>query len=323
MITLQLFIILAGLLGSAFYAGIETGIISIHRMRLEHSVRQGTKGTEKLQGYLDNPNRLLGTTLVGNNICLVAISVLSASLAVRFLGEWGETISSGIMGLVILVACEYIPKAWFLSRPLERCSRFVGILRLSELVLLPASRVTIWLTKGLVPGPSKSFSEPVPLVTKEDLKVLAREGEKGGELSARERFMIHRVFELSHKRAHEIMVPRSHMTIFESDVTLAEFFDNTRESGFTRFPVCSKSTNEFVGIINVFSVLSTSEAQHNRPVADFLRVPLFIKQDMPVDDILPRLRHSRQPMCLVTNNSGEVTGLITIEDILEEIVGTL
>lgn len=323
MTALQLLVIMLGLIGAAFYAGIETGIISIHRMRLEHSVRRGAKGTDKLQGYLDNPDRLLGTTLVGTNICIVVISIVSAGMAVRFLGEWGETVSSAVMALVILVGCEYLPKAWFLSRPLDRCSRFVGILRLSELILLPVSNVVIWLTKWLIPGPSKSFSAPVPMVTKEDLKTLAMEGEEGGELSARERFMIHRVFELSHKRAREVMVPRSRMTIVDSDVALSAFFDKARESGFTRFPVYDKLNNEFTGIINVFFVLSTPEAQHSRPTGDFLRPPLFIRDDMPVDDILPRLRRSRQPMCLVIDNNGDVTGLITIEDILKEIVGAL
>jgi CBS domain containing-hemolysin-like protein len=316
-------IIIACMAGSAFFSGMETGVISIHRMRLRHFVRRGSKGAELLQGYLDNSDRLLGTTLVGTNICVVVISVVSASMAVDLLGEWGGAASTVVMSVLVLVFSEYLPKAWFHSRPLERCRRFAGMLRIGELILKPLGVTIIWLTRWLVPGPSRPLSKPLPFVTREDLKVLAREGEKDGVLSREERDMIHRVFELSGKRAREIMVPLKNMTSVWADTTVDKFFETARTSGFTRMPVRAKDTGEFAGVINVFYVLSSPELDTSRKVADFVRPPLFVSENMPVDDILPRMRRSRQPMCFVSNDESEVVGLITTEDILEEIVGQL
>jgi len=113
------------------------------------------------------------------------------------------------------------------------------------------------------------------------------------------------------------------MTIVNSDTTLADFFDTARESGLTRIPVYDRETDTFIGVMNVFYVLSVQESLHGRPVSEFARPPLFISEDMPVDDVLPRLRRSRQPMCLVSDVNDRVTGLLTTEDILEEIVGKL
>jgi putative hemolysin len=318
-----LLIIIACMAGSAFFSGIETGVISIHRMRLKHFVRRGSRRAAILQGYLDDSDRLLGTTLVGTNICIVVVSVVAASTAAELVGEWGGAVSTFVMSVLVLAFSEYLPKAWFHSRPLERCRRFAGVLRITELILKPLGVTIIWLTKWLVPGPSRPLSKPPPFVTREDLKVLAREGERDGVLSREERDMIHRVFELSGKRAHEIMIPRKNMTSVRADTTVEEFFGTARSSGFTRMPVCDMATGKFTGVINVFYVLSSSELDASRRASDFVRPALFVSENMPVDDILPRMRRSRQPMCFVTNDESEVVGLITTEDILEEVVGQL
>jgi len=223
----------------------------------------------------------------------------------------------------VLVFGEYLPKIWFHARPIERCTRFVQALQFSEIVFRPISRFVVWLTRGLVPGPSETFSEPVPFVTREDLKILAREGEKDGVLSPRERVMIHRVFELSGKTARQIMTPLARMTYVNKNLPISGFFTVARSSRLTRIPVYDPQEKQFVGIINVFHVLSSGVELRGKTVADFVRSPLFIPARMPVDDILPRLRRVRQPMCLVRNADNKVLGLVTTEDILEEIVGKL
>ena len=322
-IAYQLILILLCLMAGAFFAGMETGVISIHRMRLRHFVRKGAKSAKLLQSYLDDFDRLLGTTLVGTNFCVVIISVIAASLGVRLMGSTGKPLATAVVAIVVLIFGEYMPKAWFHSRPIERCSRMVGVLRACELLLKPVSVVVIWLTRLLIPGTDKSLTKPVPFVTKDDLKVLAREGEKDGVLSSRERVMIHRVIELSGKRAGEIMIPRDQMTTATSDTTLSEFFNTVQSSNFTRMPVWDPHKNCFTGIINLFYVLSTPKQEREQPVSDYMRRLLLIPEKMPVDDILPRMRRFRQPMCLVHNEAQEVIGLITTEDILKEIVGEL
>jgi CBS domain containing-hemolysin-like protein len=301
----------------------ETGVISIHRMRLRHLIKQGSRPANLLLGFLEESDRLLGTTLVGTNFCVVILSVVSAGIAVRLVGAWGEPLATVTVAVVTMVFGEYLPKTWFHARPIERCTRFVQTLQFSEIIFRPVSRVVIWLTRGLVPGPSETFSEPVPFVTREDLKILAREGEKDGVLSPRERVMIHRVFELSGKTARQIMTPLAQVTYVNRNLPISGFFAVARSSRLTRIPVYDPEQKQFVGIINVFHVLSSGADLRGKTVADFIRPPLFISAQMSVDDILPRLRRSRQPMCLVRDTENRVIGLVTTEDILQEIVGRL
>ncbi len=319
----QLVVICVCLLGQAFFAGIETGVISISRMRLRHFVRQGDPGANLLQIYLEHFDRLLGTTLVGTNLSVVILSVISASLAARWLGQWGEPVSAVIVALVVLVFCEYLPKAWFHSRPIERCRRYAGLLRVMEILFKPISLAIIGLSRLLVHGGDESLSSPAPFVTREDLKVLAQEGERDGVLSPRERFMIHRVMELSHKTAGQIMVPVSRMTTVTSEMTVEEFRTIARQSGFTRMPVHDVEKNRYTGIVNVFYILSGRKVAMGGQVANFARAPLYVDEDMPADDILPIMRRARQPMCLVRSRAKDVVGLLTTEDVLEEIVGKL
>ncbi|MFO7870547.1 MAG: hemolysin family protein [Kiritimatiellia bacterium] len=320
-----LLILLVCMAGSAFFSGIETGIISIHRMRLQHLVRKGSYGARVLEHFLQNPDQLLGTTLVGTNICNVTISVVAASAAVALIGRWGETVSTAVMTVVVLIWCEFLPKAWFHARPLERCRRFSRVLRVSELVLRPLAVSVTWLAKWIVPGAAPALSRSGPSVSKEVLKVLARDGERNGVLSRSEREMIHRVIELSTKTAREIMVPRSRITMVRADTPVSRFYDIARDSGYTRMPVYDGGRDKFTGVVNVFYVLSLQPGDMDKPVSEFARPPLIIPEDMPVDEIFPRLRRFRQPMCLVAagGKDPDVIGLMTTEDVLEQIVGEL
>ncbi|MDA0989473.1 MAG: CNNM domain-containing protein [Verrucomicrobia bacterium] len=320
---IQFTLILICMAGTAFYAGIETGMISIHRMRLRHFVRQGLPGADILQDLLSNSDRLLGTTLVGTNLCMVVVSVLSASLAVHFFHHWGEAVAVLVDSVFILIFCEYLPKAWFHGRPLDRCRRFSRLLKYSEIVLRPVSMSIIWLTRFIVPGSSNKLSDAVPFVTREDLKVLTRESEEHGILSPEESVMIHRVFELSGKLARQIMIPVGKVTRVSSAATVTQFLDVARESGFTRMPVFDEEKGKYVGIINVFFVLSYGAGEAEHPVEWYAKPPLLVRESTPVDDILPLMRRFRQPMCLVKSDAEIITGMITTEDILDEIVGSL
>ena len=306
---------------AAFLSGIETGMIAIHRLRLRHLVRKGDHAAKILQGFLDDSDRLLGTTLVGTNLCIVAVSVLATSLVEDIPGSWAEIVSSIVVALLVLVLSEYLPKAWFYNRPLERCRRYARILLFSELVLRPIALSVVWVTKFFVKGPPKSFVKADPFVTKDDLKMLVREGEKYGVISSSKGMMIHNVLELSGKIAKQIMVPRAKMIMANMDTTIAEFTEIARVSHHTRMPVFDREKNEFAGIINSLFVASADPAVSGRTVANYVRKPLFIPETMPVDDILPLLRRSRHPMCLVINENSEVTGLVTTQDIVGEIVG--
>ncbi len=321
---LQLVAIAVCMLGAAFFSGMETGVISIRRIRLRHLVEEGSRRGRILQAFLDQSDRLLGTTLVGSNICVVVASITAASLASRLSPVWGKAASSVAMTVVLLIFCEYIPKTWFQSRPLERCRFFADPLQIAWHLLRPIGATVTWLTRWLVPSASVSSDGQKPFVTREDLKVLTRELGHHGVISPKERVMIHRVFELSSKTAADIMIPRDQMKDVSSRASASEVLQTARDSGLTRLPVYDAEATTFVGVINILDVLSTTvPASGDDWAADYMRAPQFIPHDMPVDDILPRMRLLRQPLSLVLNHESQVVGLVTTEDVLEEIVGQL
>lgn len=309
--------------GAAFFSGIETGVVSIHRLRLQHFVRLGARNARIVQGFLENSDRLLGTTLAGTNLCVVIMSVVSASLALKLLGPWGETLSVSLSTFLLLVFAEYLPKAWFYSRPFERSCRFAGLLAAAEVVLRPLSVTVVWLTRWTLPVRAPSLANADPSVTKDELMLLARQGEEAGVLSAEERSMIHRVFTLSGKKASDIMVPRDRMTFIHADTSIPEFCAIARASAFTRMPVFDRDKKTFVGVVNLFQVVSAPSGSQSGTIANFMRPPLFVPAVTSAAEILPRMRRLRHPMALVTDEKAEVIGLVTTEDILEEIVGEL
>lgn len=320
MIVLTLLLIGLLLVLHAFFAGIETGVISIHHLRLRHYVRKGSRQAKVLETFVDNFDRLLGTTLVGTNLCVVINSVLGASLALQTGLPGAQTTSSVIIAIVVIIFCEYIPKAWFQARPIDRCQRFATTLLIAEWILRPFSRSIIAITKLLSPG-EHTFYRPSTILSRDDLKILAREGEIDGVLSAKERYMIHRVIELSSTLVTRIMTPLEEMITVQADLPLTKLYEIARTTGLTRFPV-QNATGEYTGIVNVGYILSRLGPRPEGTVSLYARPVHMIPATTKVDAILPLMRRARQPLCLVRQDN-TVIGLVTTEDVLRIIVGKL
>lgn len=321
MIFSDLIVIFLCLAGAGFFAGIETGVISIHRMRLRHLAEQGDRASRILEKFLDRPDHLLGTTLVGTNLCIVIASVVAASLGATLLGAGGEVIMGVIMTIIILIFSEYIPKAWFQSQPLRRCRKFAPPLYWSSLLLLPASSLINWITQWLIPSSIKETPARRLFATKDEIDLLARESAEHGVLSPKQRIMIRRVLDLSGKTAADIMTPRNAMHVVSSSASMDEFFAIVRNAAHTRLPVLNNATGAFVGTINFFDVVSQCGDCTRASFADFVRPPLMVPESMPMIEVFSKLRQSRQPVCLVGKSPAEVTGLITNQNILDQIVG--
>lgn len=308
------------LLGNGFFAGIETGIVSVNRLRLEHFMRKGFTRANIVNDFLSRPDHLLGTTLIGTNLCMVATSVVSASLSRRLMGEAGSSIATVVTTLAILIFGEYLPKAWFRGRPAIRSMRFIQILRVFGYIFHPVSVVVTGVTRLLIPSPSRIMEDVAPFITKDELKHLTVESEKTGALSSDERKMIHGVFELTRKPCRDIMVPLPEVIRVRDDQTADELLEIARTRGLSRIAVYKEEARRFVGVANIRDVVADPN-RAGRLVHVYMRPPQFVSENTPLDEVLPRMRRSRQPMVLVTDKNSEVIGLVTIEDVLEEIVG--
>lgn len=321
MLAIELGAIVICVLVSGFFAGIETGMISVHRLRLRHHVEQDEPWALRIQAFLDQPDRLLGTTLVGTNLFMIAGSILAANVGHVLSGHSGEVVAGALMTAAFLLLSEYLPKAWFQSAPIRRCRKFMGLLGLSAKVFLPVRTVLTRMTDWVLRLPQADGAARPVSVTKDELVILARESEKYGVLSAKQRIMIHRVVELAERTAAECMVPRAQMVEIESGATVHEFCRRGLERETTRMPVWDAGQGRFVGIVNLFDVLPAEDPSSAAPVARFMRPPLVLRDDTPLVEVFPRMRAARQSVALLTSVKGEVVGMTTAEDVLRQIVG--
>lgn len=319
---LELLILTLGLAGCVFFAGMETGVISVNRLRLRHLVRHKVRGAKIVEEFLLKPDLLLGTTLVGNNLCAISGSVIAASMGYRLGGAAGTTIATVIFTVVLLIVGEYLPKAWFQAFPARRTLPLAPLLYAVSRVLYPLSTVFIAIAKVVVPTPAQEKGKPQPFVTREELVHLAEEGERSGVLTLDERRMINNVMELKTTTCSEIMVPLANITSVFADQPASEVLDLARAKEFNRFPVFDRATGRIAGLIYIFSILSDPDSA-SKKAGDYMRPPQLVSLETPVDHVLPRMRVTRQPMVLVADAKTDVVGLVTLEDVLEEVVGRI
>ena len=322
MIFSVLILILLCLLGAGFFDGMETGVISLNRMRLRHLAETGDRAARILQNFIQQPERLLGTTLVGTNLCIVIVSVISTNW-VSQMHPWVQTLNAVATTLVVLIFAAYLPKAWFQSFPLERCRPFAIPLRWSSLILRPLINVMNWVTNWIFPSATAPKATRALVATKDEIDTLAQESADHGTLSPRQRIMIRRVLELSNKTARHIMTPRDSMAILPSSADMPALMTKVRESAHTRLPVCEEDGKTIKGTINFFDVMAGCEDCANGSIKPFIRPALFIQENTPLMEAFAKLRLSKQSMCLVVNTQSEVIGLITNQNVLQAIVGKL
>ncbi len=319
---LQILFALFCLMGTAFFSGMETGVISINSLRLRHLVRNKIRGAAIIQSFLDHPDNLLGTTLVGTNLCTVTASVLGAGIATTLLGSFGPAVSSISMTFILLIFCEYLPKAWFQSNPARRIIPFASLLRWASYLFRPVGKVVTGITNIMIPSSIRKGPGSPTMLTREELKYLTREGEQSGTFSAHERRMIHGVFELTKKRCDEIMIPLDKMILVSSDTKHEDVMNVARLNKLTRLPVYQDEPDHVVGLVHVMD-LAFDEKPTDKYARDYMRPPQFVPAETPINELLPRMQLTRQPMALVTDEESAVLGLVTTQDVLQEIVGKL
>ncbi|MCX7591449.1 MAG: CBS domain-containing protein, partial [Kiritimatiellae bacterium] len=195
-----------------------------------------------------------------------------------------------------------------------------GVLKAAALILRPASWIISTVVALLVPVPQSVRQKTLRLVSREELLHLAIEGTQSGVLTREELRMIRGVFQLRGKTCGDIMIPRDKMTIATVDTRATELVEMARGTDVNRFPIWDPAQKAFVGIVHIYDVLA-DEGPHSKTAKDYMRPVQLVSAATPADHVLPRMRLTRQPMVLVTDERYEVIGLVTLADVIEEVVG--
>lgn len=325
MIEIILLIILFAL--SAFFSAAETALISLSRIKVSRMVEQKLPGAKLVMRLKENPAELLSTILIGNNLVNIAAAALGTSIAIRFASErgWGNVglavgLAAGIMTFLILVFGEITPKTVAI-RKAEKFSLFVSpFILVIQIVFRPVaycigliSLPVIVLLGGRVPHKG-------PFITEEEIQLILAAGEKEGVIEQEEREMITSIFEFGETIVREVMTPRPDITAFELNQPLSELKKMIIETGHSRIPVYEGNLDNVIGMIYAKDLLKADPAA---TVRDIMRKAVFIPEAKPVSLLLHEMQSARTHLAIIVDEYGMTKGLVTLEDLIEEIVGEI
>lgn len=308
------------LIFSAFFSSSEVALISINRAKVRTLVNEGRKGADALAVLKESPDRILITILVGNNIVNVAAAALATAIAIEAFGDIGVGIATGVVTLLLLVFGEIGPKL-YAARSHERLSLAVAkpILLMSR-VLFPV----IWIFERARKARIAEEGHAEPLVTEEEIREWIDVGQEGGTIEKEEQEMLYSVLEFADTTAREVMTPRVDVGMMADTSTLDEAVHMFNETGFSRIPVFHEHVDNITGILNikdVFAILLSG--RKDLPITDIMSDPYFVPETKKIDELLKELQVRKVHMAIVLDEYGGFSGIVTVEDILEEIVGDI
>ncbi|MGD8701512.1 MAG: hemolysin family protein, partial [Desulfosarcina sp.] len=304
------------LLLSGFFSSAETALFSISNTRARHMAKQKIRSHQLIKRMKDNPHKLLTTILIGNNVVNVAASAIATSLTISMFANYAVGLATGIMTFLILVFGEVIPKSFA-----TRNNILIAKLTIYPIYWMSIAFYPAILFLNFIPRITGRMSK-TPSATEEELITFVEVVEEQGEIKEEEREMIHNVFELDDTSASEIMTPRADMFVVDAKVPLD--LKAIADSGFTRIPVIEGDIDHVVGILNIKDIFlhqATSDTQVN--IRAIMRPPYFVPENKKLDRMLHQFKARKNHMAIIVDEHGGVSGLITLEDALEELVGEI
>lgn len=314
-------IILICVLGEAFFSGSEIAIISVDKLRLRHSAKAGHRPSRLALEMLKKPEWILGTTLLGTNIFTITSTTLISSQLYILLGPMGIPIAIAIMAFTNWIFAEIVPKSVFQQLTNSLTPRIAYVLRGFSLLFFPL----IWLfskTAGLLAslfGGAKADLK-VPFISKEELKLLMRMTTDKGDVKPSERKMISRLLTFTETEAQDIMLPLIDVAALSDKTFVKEAIQQFVQTKHRRLPIYSDRIDKIIGILNSFDILDENK---NKKIKPFIRAAFYIPPTMSVSVLLEQLQSTGSNMAIVVDEFGGAKGIITIEDILEEVVGEI
>ena len=324
MIPLYTIFILTAIMMQAFFTASEMAFTSVNRIKLKDLVLSGDPAAIKLDSFLKKEGVYLGTTLVGTNIAVVVSAVLATRIFAEYFGpNISAVVATAIMVPVTLVFAEIVPKMIARQFATVLAVRLIAPLSKFFHLFQPLIRGVNFMARMILAPLGRKKTGYQKTLTKSDLKRILLFGYETGGVEADELELIHKVLDFGSKKVEKIMVPLYRVSSISKDDTASTLKRLVSLTGFSRIPVYEKNKNNIIGIVNIYDILFTKEEGENDRVKEFVREPVYLNRKDGLDIALRRLRHRKQPMGIVTEEDDKVVGIITIEDMLEEIVGEI
>jgi CBS domain containing-hemolysin-like protein len=323
-ITIEIITITVLIVFSAFFSLSETALLSVNKIRVRHLAETGNKHAKVLIKLLENPELFLTAILIGNNVVNISASTLATDVALGYFGEPGLAIATGIMTLFILVFGEIFPKT-MASRNAENIALHVAG---PITTIIKIFKPIVWLLTTIINFLILLFGGKArvkhPFVTEEMIEMMLKVGEKEGTIEKHEREIISNVFDFTDEKAHGIMTPRDQIVSINESENLENALSLINNSGHSRIPVYRNDFDNIAGMIYAKDFLKFRTQDLSRiKVMQILRPLLVVKAGRDISSILKELQKKKMNLAIVIDNNMKVIGLVSIEDIVEEIVGEI
>ena len=319
---IQLFILLILLALSAFFSSSETALVTVNKIRMRNMAEGRNKQAETVIKTVENQGKMLSAILIGNNVVNLSASSLATVMASSLFGNKAVGIATGILTLLILVFGEITPKtmATYSAEKISlKVARYIYFLMT---VLTPVIFLVNLLSGVVLKLCGVNTEEKRESITEDELRTIVEVSHEEGVLETEEKKMITNVFDFGESLAKDIMVPRVDMTFAQVDDTYDQLLEIYRKERYTRIPVYEDSTDNVIGIINVKDLLLL-DSKEDFHIRDYLRQPLYTYEYKKASELMLEMRKSLNNIVIVLDEYGATAGLITLEDMLEEIVGDI
>ena len=317
---IQFLVLIFLIILSGFFSSAETAFSTVNRVRMQTLEEEGSKRAGRVNKILGNYSKMLSAVLIGNNIVNLSASALATTLALRF--GIAVAIATGTLTIVLLLCGEIVPKTWAMLSSEKITLAYGGIIYGLMQLMTPVIFVVDKLSNGILRVLHIDPSKKITTITEAELRTYVDVGHADGVIESEEREMIYNVFDFSDALAKDIMVPRVNMVTVDVESTFSEVLAVFRESMYTRLPVYQEDMDNIIGLINIKDFILT-EDEENFNIKSILRDAYYTYEYKKVADLLYELREKTTSVTFVLNEYGATVGMITQEDLLEEIVGEI
>ena len=314
---------LAVLIGlSGFFSGLEVALVGTRRSKVNQLRKQKVKGAEALYKLKHNPGWMMSSVNLGNNLVNVGSSAFATSLAMRFFGNDGVAIAVGIMTFLILVFGEITPKTYCNANATKIALRYSPVLLAFSYIFWPVVKLFEIITKTMVKLTGSSYHSPP--ITEEEIKGIVEQGLADKALEKDESDLVHSALEFDDTVIRTVMTPRTKMVTLPAKMLLFEALPLINQNAHSRIPIFGETNDDIVGFIHVRDVLRELESDNKmKTLQQIAREPVFVSQEKMVSSLLKEMKGRKTHLAIVIDEHGGVEGLVTLEDLIEEIIGDI
>ncbi len=317
------FIFLLGVL-SFFFSLAETSIIGLSKIRLRHMAKRGVRHAQNIQRLVLKLEKVIAAILIGNNFVNIAISAIVTGIFIQIFGyNWGVILATFTSTMFVLIFCEITPKI-LATKYTERAALFAApLMEILIKILSPLIFILIRTSNLILKLFGVKPAKRSPLISEEELRMMIDIGQEEGILSGEEKKMLHRIFEFADTEVSEVMVPKEKMVAVNANASSEELLDTFVEKGHARLPVYQGSPDNIIGIIYAHDLLYILRDKGLFVLQDLIHQPYYVSAHTPVSEILRKFQADQIQIAIVTDSRNRALGLLTLEDLIEEIVGEI